>query len=108
MVPWSQVASGFGEFGEKNHHCTCDGSQAGTNKSSSNPCSLGESTPGSAPKSEAPLVHQDENGKNARSYPIGRQALDQGVDQRNKQDPRRPADQHKGSKCAQVVESAGR
>ena len=103
VVPWSQVASRFGEFGEKNHHCTRDGSQAGNDESRSDACPLGESTPSGAAKSEATLINQDEDGKNARSYPIGSQALDQGIDQRNKKNPRRPADQHDRSKCAQAV-----
>src|SRR5277367_4488707 len=80
VVPWSKVESGIGKFGEKNHPCTRDGSQAGTNKSSSDAGSLGEGAPGGAPKREAPLINQDENGKNAGSHPIRRQTLDQGVD----------------------------
>src|ERR1700730_17920454 len=103
VVPWTQIRGRLRKFCEEHEHQTPDCSNSGTNKSDSDACSLGYRAPSCAPKSEAPLINQNEDCKHSRSYPIRGKVLHQSADQGNESYPGRTANEHHRSKCAQSV-----
>src|SRR5271155_612808 len=106
VVPWTQIRSRIWKPGEGHEDRSCDGSNPCGDKGNPDACALRYAAPCGAPKSETPLINQDEDCKDSRPYPIRSHVLNQRVDKRNEEHPGRTANQHYGSKCDQPVKTA--
>src|SRR5579862_4010661 len=93
VVPWAQIGRRIGKLCEEREQHTPDCSDPGVHQCCSNVGSLSDRSPKGASHREASLINENENREHSCPYPIRRQVLHQSVDQRNKSDPGRSANQ---------------